>query len=311
MPALDLGPITSTCDDQLPAVPVPAVRHRPGADDAVAARGPVPEPAPAARAAHRRGARRGSPRSDGRGTRAGGAAARRRRRASHRRRADDGRADDRRPHAPRRHEAVRRPGRRQRHRLHDPARARSSASSARTAPARRRSSTSSPGSTTRPPARIEFRGEPMIARPRRAWLEPVLWIVPAGRASPLIASSSSASGDPDDRRSSGIVAIVVALLVASCSSASSGRLVLPALLTRLGHLPERPAERHGRRRARPDVPEHPPLPEHDRARERPRRACTRGCKTTLVDALLSHAARPARGGDVARPGRASCSRSSG
>jgi branched-chain amino acid transport system ATP-binding protein len=26
---------------------------------------------------------------------------------------------------------------------------------------------------------IEFRGEPMIARPRRAWLEPVLWMVPA------------------------------------------------------------------------------------------------------------------------------------
>src|SRR5215217_3601059 len=26
--------------------------------------------------------------------------------------------------------------------------------------------------------RIEFGGTPMIARPRRAWLEPVLWIVP-------------------------------------------------------------------------------------------------------------------------------------
>ena len=33
---------------QLPAVPVPAVRHRAGADDAVPTRGPVPEPTPAA-----------------------------------------------------------------------------------------------------------------------------------------------------------------------------------------------------------------------------------------------------------------------
>ena len=44
---------------QLHRLPVPALRHRPRADDAVPAGGPLPEPAPAARAAHRRGDGRG------------------------------------------------------------------------------------------------------------------------------------------------------------------------------------------------------------------------------------------------------------
>ena len=60
--------------------------------------------------------------------------------------------------------------------------ARSSASSGPTAPARRRSSTSSPGSSIRPRAPCDPRTG-VIARPIRAWLEPVVWVLPRSSCS--------------------------------------------------------------------------------------------------------------------------------
>ena len=75
--------------------------------------------------------------------------------------------------------------------------------------------------------------------------------------------------------------------------------VVPAFTGPLGHLQERPAERHGPGRPRPDVPEHPPVPEHDRDGERARRdAHPAEGELDRRDPL--DAARPARGGGGAR-----------
>ena len=138
---------------RLHPVPVPALRHRPGRDDAAAARGPVPEPAAQARAAHAEEdaeLRRAWAIADGRRARRATTERRGRRPSS---RAPAATPERRRGPScvrARGDQAVRWPGRRQRRRLRHPAGRDRQPHRARTARARRRSSTSSPGSSTRP-----------------------------------------------------------------------------------------------------------------------------------------------------------------
>ena len=76
-------------------------------------------------------------------------------------------------------------------------------------------------------------------------------------------------------------------------------------LRRRGH--RRPAAaRDHRARHRPDVPEHPPVPADDRARERPRRACTAACKGGIFGSIL-RTPRVRREEREARERAASCS----
>ena len=79
---------------------------------------------------------------------------------------------------------------------------------------------------------IEFRGIPVIAHARRAWLEPVLWLVPAlilGTITWLIGDS----GAPEAEIAIGILATVLSLLVVLLVSASRPRWYTD-FLTRIG-----------------------------------------------------------------------------
>ena len=296
--------IRAPADDRLHPVPVPAVRHRAGGDDAVAARGPVPEPAATARAA--------SPTSRpevgaGSSRRAPGMPDRRRAptRTSGGRPAQSATGDRRGRDvlvAPtKRHQALRRPRRGQRRRLHDPG-----------GLDRQPHRANGAGKTTffniiagiyRPDRRADRVPRPPDDRPRPSDLAGALHLGRCRR-------SSSRSSPSRWRRSACFTAGVDARRHRRCGAA---RRVVPGRRrpARRGtsgarpvrHLPQRPSERHGRGGPRPDLPEHPAVPEHDRAGERPGRACTRGSRPTWLDALFSHAARPARGEVVARRGR--------
>ena len=59
---------------------------------------------------------------------------------------------------------------------------------------------------------IEFRGLPMIAKARRAWLEPILWLVPAGVLGLLTLLLSSA-GAPQNLVIVGLFLTIIALLI--------------------------------------------------------------------------------------------------
>ncbi len=79
---------------------------------------------------------------------------------------------------------------------------------------------------------IEFRGIPVIAHARRAWLEPVLWLLPAlilGTLTWLIGSG----GAPEAEIAIGILATVISLLVVLLVSASRPRWYTD-FLTRIG-----------------------------------------------------------------------------
>jgi ABC-type branched-subunit amino acid transport system ATPase component len=60
--------------------------------------------------------------------------------------------------------------------------------------------------------RIEFHGETKIARPKRAWLDPVLWLGPAAIVG-LITAALASSGAPEVVLIIGLFATIIALLV--------------------------------------------------------------------------------------------------
>jgi len=60
--------------------------------------------------------------------------------------------------------------------------------------------------------RIQFHGETKIARPKRAWLEPVLWLGPAAIVG-LITAALASSGAPEVVLIIGLFATIIALLV--------------------------------------------------------------------------------------------------
>jgi branched-chain amino acid transport system ATP-binding protein len=66
---------------------------------------------------------------------------------------------------------------------------------------------------------IDFRGELMIAKARRAWLEPILWLVPAAIAT-LITILLSTLGAPEAFVILGIFATIVVLLVVIVTGAA-------------------------------------------------------------------------------------------
>jgi branched-chain amino acid transport system ATP-binding protein len=66
---------------------------------------------------------------------------------------------------------------------------------------------------------IDFRGELMIAKARRAWLEPILWLIPAAIAT-LITILLSAVGAPEALVILGIFATIVVLLVVIVTGAA-------------------------------------------------------------------------------------------
>jgi branched-chain amino acid transport system ATP-binding protein len=67
--------------------------------------------------------------------------------------------------------------------------------------------------------KIDFRGEPMIAKARRAWLEPILWLIPAAIAT-LLTILLSVVGAPEALVILGIFATVVVLLVVIVTGAA-------------------------------------------------------------------------------------------
>ena len=163
--------------------------------------------------------------------------------------------------------------------------ARSSASSARTVPARRRSSTSSPALTE--PTDGNDRRSPasrIVAKAVRTWAEPLVWFVPpllialigvvllAGRA-----SRSATTGDPARGSSAWSCCSLVAMVrpPGTCDCSPGLGIFRSA----------RPNEMVGARH-RPDLPEHPAVREHDRPRERAWSACTAGMHASPLDAAL-------------------------
>ena len=179
-------------------------------------------------------------------------------------------------------------------------RAPSSASSGPMAQARRPSSTSSPASSTRPTGRSTSAAARWSRGPSAAWLEPFFWVGPAVDRR---ASSTMVCGRYSRRRAQSVG-------VAGWSlprSAAHRRRLLWASSARRGTTvhrarsasSRRPAQRHGRGRHRPHVPEHPPVPEHDRARERAGRACTCKLHSNIIDRLIS-TPRQAREEEAAR-----------
>ena len=66
---------------------------------------------------------------------------------------------------------------------------------------------------------IDFRGELMIAKARRAWLEPILWLVPAAIAT-LLTILLSVVGAPEALVIVGIFATIVVLLVVMVTGAA-------------------------------------------------------------------------------------------
>jgi branched-chain amino acid transport system ATP-binding protein len=66
---------------------------------------------------------------------------------------------------------------------------------------------------------IDFRGELMIAKARRAWLEPILWLIPAAIAT-LLTILVSAVGAPEVLVILGIFATIVVLLVVIVTGAA-------------------------------------------------------------------------------------------
>ena len=60
--------------------------------------------------------------------------------------------------------------------------------------------------------RIEFRGSPMIAKARRAWLEPILWIVPAAVLG-LLTYVLASAGAPEGIVIVGLFLTIVSLLI--------------------------------------------------------------------------------------------------
>ena len=193
--------------------------------------------------------------------------------------------------APGSHQALRRPAGRRQRGLRPSRRAPSSVSSDPTAPARRRSSTSSPASSTRPRGRSSFRGTRMIARPERTGIEPFLWVMPAILLGVLASGAFLATNLQIVGRLGAVIALgglVIMLLLRSSAD------LVHAAAAPCRHLQERSAERHGRGRHRPHVPEHPPLPEHDRARERARSACTRSSRRRACRARCSTCRRDRR-----------------
>ena len=200
-------------------------------------------------------------------------------------------------HARAGHQALRWPGRGQQGRPRDPARARSSASSGRTAPARRRSSTSSRASRPHCRARSSSAAGQMIARPSARLARAVLLgRCPRDRRRPAHRGPARARQRAARRWSSSAPA--------SRSWRSSSAMLLgdrPAALVPRGSSRDWASSRAPGRTTwsqagiGPDVPEHPPVPEHDRAGERAR-GHAHQAEGDLIDALLSHAASQARGG---------------
>ena len=128
------------------------------------------------------------------------------------------------------------------------------------------SSTSSRDFIDPPAGAIEFRGRyQIVARPRRL-VEPFLWVAPSIIAviSALACSAprSRALGERDH------ASVVIGSLIATLLRRSSARRGTSGCWPASGHLPQRPTQRHRRRRHRPNLPEHPVVPEHDRAGER-------------------------------------------
>ena len=141
---------------------------------------------------------------------------------------------------------------------------------------------------------------------RRAWLEPILWLIPARRSRASSPCSCPMPGPPR-RIVIGIFVTVILLLVVP-GDRRRATAWLPAVPDALRHLRSARPNDMVVAGTRPDLPEHPPLPEHDGAGERPgrhaRRAAGRPGSTRCC--------RPrgtARGG-TPRSGRASCWRSS-
>ena len=199
------------------------------------------------------------------------------------------------------HPAVRRPGRGQRDRLRDPGGPIVSLIGPNGA-GKTTFFNVLPGSSTRSSGKIEFNGrrDGRAAASDRAG---------AGRLGPAVGDRAAARAPALEprlrlgrwsRRSSSASA---SSSRRSCSR-SSGRSRYVRLPAAARDLPQRPAQRHGRGRHRADVPEHPPVREHDRPRER----AGRDALEDGLDArrrVLQHAARPQRGEastDDARPG---------
>ena len=255
------------------AVPVPAVRHRAGRDDAAAARGPVPEPAGGS-ASCTREEDRGLRTSSGDRARArhpNERPSRRRRRREARCRATLGAGGD--PPRGRRASpsgsAAWSPSATS---TSSSRRARSSASSGPTAPARRRSSTSSPGIIDPTPATVDVQGPALIARPRRVWLESVVWVAAGDRRRADRRGRCSGPRRIGDDRRSALAALVA---IGAARRRSLLAIIRPpwyqTLLARFGIFRSARPNDMVAAGHRPDVPEHPPVPEHDGARERARR----------------------------------------
>jgi energy-coupling factor transporter ATP-binding protein EcfA2 len=114
---------------------------------------------------------------------------------------------------------------------------------------------------------VSFRDRLLITRPSRLWLESILWVVPS-LVAVLVAFLLGAIGNETGIAITGATAI--SLLVIVLVTALARPPLLPAPGRPAGRDPERAPQRRRGLRDRPDLPEHPPVPEHDCARERAR-----------------------------------------
>ena len=114
---------------------------------------------------------------------------------------------------------------------------------------------------------VEFDGQQMVARPVRAWLEPITWVLPALVIGLIGVLRSAGLGGGRRPRHPGrrILSLIVMLLAAIVRPVWYRSLLLRSAGSRA------PGPTRWSGRDRPDLPEHPAVREHDRPRERPGR----------------------------------------
>ena len=151
---------------------------------------------------------------------------------------------------------------------------------------------------------VTFRDRVLITRPRRTWLESILWILPSAIAL-LVGFLLGATNNETGLGITGLVAIglLVFVLVRGRRAAD----VVPEPAAAVRRRPQRAAQRRRRGRDRTHVSEHPPVPEHDRARERAGRAPPDAQVQPRRPLHLLAPAAP-RGGGGSRRGGGSCLR---
>ena len=109
-----------------------------------------------------------------------------------------------------------------------------------------------------------FRGRKMVARPQRAWIEPFVWFVPAVVALLVLLPLQGVLAPQDTEMQLLVTTIALGVLICSLLMGIVRPPWYDRLLHRLGVFKSARPNDMVAGGYRPDLPEHPFVPEHDR-----------------------------------------------